>query len=479
MKFTAVALFFLALADNAHGLERKRKGGEDCVVQEDGSAVCADAETRGTDYYDDDDDDDDDTFSDDGNDDRGLVEDTNCKDTHESCSFWASGGECNKNANYMLKACKRSCNVCPDRMLLKSKAKEMKMMEKEQLLQAVAEYGKPQTVQGKDEAQTLLVVRKTIDYMRNYIFAETPTHRLSTEIISQCTNNHELCAFWVALGECEQNISYMTTKCAPSCQTCANIDFGTRCPKRADDAEPGLRPGELNLMFERIVETAPGNQTEASQVAAKEKKVQDDGTPFYTVTVHSRPESPAAIADESGVIPVDMKQDRREDPFVVTFDNFLTDEECDHLIQLGYSTGYDRSKDVGTVTTDGTYTAVESKTRTSENAWCSEKTGCRDDPISKRVMERIANVTKIPSENFEDFQMLKYEEGQFYRVHHDYIGHQRDRACGPRILTFFLYLSDVEEGGGTGLTQVNGGLVVNPKKGKALLWPSVYNFDPR
>jgi hypothetical protein len=48
----------------------------------------------------------------------------------------------------------------------------------------------------------------------------------------------------------------------------------------------------------------------------------------------------------------------------------------------------------------------------------------------------------------------------------------------PRILTFFLYLSDVEEGGGTGLTQVNGGLVVNPKKGKALLWPSVYNFDP-
>ena len=45
--------------------------------------------------------------------------------------------------------------------------------------------------------------------------------------------------------------------------------------------------------------------------------------------------------------------------------------------------------------------------------------------------------------------------------------------------TFFLYLSDVEEGGGTGLDQINGGLVVNPKKGKALLWPSVMNYDPR
>ena len=31
----------------------------------------------------------------------------------------------------------------------------------------------------------------------------------------------------------------------------------------------------------------------------------------------------------------------------------------------------------------------------------------------------------------------------------DYIPHQRSRQCGPRVLTFFLYLSDVEVGGGT------------------------------
>jgi prolyl 4-hydroxylase len=87
-------------------------------------------------------------------------------------------------------------------------------------------------------------------------------------------------------------------------------------------------------------------------------------------------------------------------------------------------------------------------------------------------------VLQIPSENFEDFQLLKYEQGQFYVSHHDYIPHQRDRACGPRILTFYLYLSDVEEGGGTKLDQINGGLIVQPKKGSALLWPSVFNHDP-
>lgn len=27
------------------------------------------------------------------------------------------------------------------------------------------------------------------------------------------------------------------------------------------------------------------------------------------------------------------------------------------------------------------------------------------------------------------------------QVHHDYIPHQRERQCGPRLLTFFLYLS--------------------------------------
>ena len=44
-------------------------------------------------------------------------------------------------------------------------------------------------------------------------------------------------------------------------------------------------------------------------------------------------------------------------------------------------------------------------------------------------------------------------------------------ACGPRILTFFLYLSDVEEGGETSFPNL--GLSIKPKKGRALLWPSV------
>lgn len=62
------------------------------------------------------------------------------------------------------------------------------------------------------------------------------------------------------------------------------------------------------------------------------------------------------------------------------------------------------------------------------------------------------------------------------RTHHDYIPHQADRQCGPRILTFFLYLSDVDAGGGTNFPKLD--LTVEPKRGRALLWPSVLNSDP-
>jgi hypothetical protein len=38
----------------------------------------------------------------------------------------------------------------------------------------------------------------------------------------------------------------------------------------------------------------------------------------------------------------------------------------------------------------------------------------------------------------------RYEAGQFYREHHDQ-NSPRLSAWGPRLYTFFMYLSDVEE----------------------------------
>lgn len=92
-------------------------------------------------------------------------------------------------------------------------------------------------------------------------------------------------------------------------------------------------------------------------------------------------------------------------------------------------------------------------------------------------MDRVENITGISETNSENFQLLRYEHNQFYQTHSDYIPYQKDRPCGVRILTFYFYLSDVEEGGGTNFPR-NHNLTVQPKRGRAVLWPSVLNENP-
>jgi hypothetical protein len=50
------------------------------------------------------------------------------------------------------------------------------------------------------------------------------------------------------------------------------------------------------------------------------------------------------------------------------------------------------------------------------------------------------------------------------------------RQQGVRILTVYLYLNDVEAGGGTNFDQLD--ITVMPKRGRALLWPSVLDRAP-
>ena len=35
-----------------------------------------------------------------------------CRDENEECGFWARDGECERNPNYMLHHCQKSCRVC-------------------------------------------------------------------------------------------------------------------------------------------------------------------------------------------------------------------------------------------------------------------------------------------------------------------------------------------------------------------------------
>lgn len=177
----------------------------------------------------------------------------------------------------------------------------------------------------------------------------------------------------------------MTTNCAPACHSCQMIDFKARCPPLPEGTPPALEPGDLDKMFTRIISTAPGNQTKASI---------NPLVTNYTVHVHSSPEDNGR-------------------PWVVTFENLVTAEEAQQLINHGYEEEYKRSEDVGQQKFDGSFDSHQSKGRTSENAWCSAFQGCRWKEVPSRVLDRISAVTGIPADNSEDLQLLKYEKGQY------------------------------------------------------------------
>jgi len=192
----------------------------------------------------------------------------------------------------------------------------------------------------------------------------------------------------------------MTTSCAPACITCDLLIYENRCPPREDN-HAAYAPGDLEKIFGRI-------------------KGGDFG--------------PVEILNES--------------PFVATFENFLTSEECDRLIELGHNLGYSRSTETGAFDFAGNTVRQISKHRTSSNAWCTSEE-CSNDPLASRVMQKIVDITGTPDHTYQEhLQILKYEKGEFYKLHHDYIDKHKVYNIGPRVFTFFLYLSDVEEGGG-------------------------------
>ena len=100
-----------------------------------------------------------------------------------------------------------------------------------------------------------------------------------------------------------------------------------------------------------------------------------------------------------------------------------------------------------------------SPVRTSTQYWCDDSDDCTQHPVVLKITERMMNITGMPVDHAEYFQILRYEKGQFYRQHHDQqTAHWTPQ--GVRVYTFFVYLSDVEEGGGTKFNDL--GLVVRP-----------------
>ncbi len=307
------------------------------------------------------------------------------------------------------------------------------------------QFGVHQTLPSEDDEHyvaTKQLINSSIEYMKT-VWTLSPSNN---RINYKCRNMDEECSYWAATNKCVENDEYMEENCAPACNTCHLLDIQLRCPLEEGN-EPIFKPGMLNELFENIVDDADGSGRYAA----------------YNPVAVSRPRWKG---DGSAV---------RDGPWVVILEDFITDEEINELINAGHTKGFHRSMDVGIENPDGSHEDDVSEGRTSTNAWCDDEL-CTNHPIIAPVIERIANVTGTHPRNSEHLQLLRYEPGQYYRQHHDYIEYQQGLPCGVRMLTLFLYLNDVEDGGGTRFPLLD--ITVQPKKGRALLWPSVLDEDP-
>ena len=321
---------------------------------------------------------------------------------------------------------------------------------------------------------------------------------------SGCENDHAECENWAKSGECASNPGYMAVSCKRACDACLDEterrqlkvmgceDETPECHHWGVEGECGRNPSYMLIACPRSCNTCPllvkavrcrmlfgsrrrGDNRNISIDAIFERSLRD----FAYL-------KPKVLSD--GRLPTVPASNERA-PWIVSFDAFASAEEVDGLLQAAAAVGYKRSTlrwdqgswleylahAVATLFRRAELAERHHFARTSHTAWC-DTPDCLAHPSVRKLRRRIAAVAGgLSTENQEFLQMLRYEPGGFYRYHTDYEPTHCSQPIGPRILTVFLYLNDDFEGGETRFTNLN--LSVTPKRGRAVMWPSVLGVD--
>jgi prolyl 4-hydroxylase len=157
------------------------------------------------------------------------------------------------------------------------------------------------------------------------------------------------------------------------------------------------------------------------------------------------------------------------DPNIFEIEHFFQIEECDQIIKCVSPDSFQPSY---TDKPDHKADEVEEE-RTSTFARLD---GSR---WHNKITQRVNTFLDWDGWPIECLQLVRYEQGQFFRVHHDAGTLQEtdqgqetviDNARDTRLFTLFVYLTTHNDGGKTVFPALN--LEITPKKGKAIMWPN-------
>lgn len=158
-----------------------------------------------------------------------------------------------------------------------------------------------------------------------------------------------------------------------------------------------------------------------------------------------------------------------EDPKIFLLNNFISAYEAQHMKKLAESRMQPSLCDEN----------QKNEGRTSYSAMFANN----QDPITQNIAQRAADMVGYPVSHVEGLQVVRYQKGQEFKPHYDYLPeHMKKNRGSQRIFTFFIYLNDVADnmGGKTCFPELK--LEVKPQKLAALFWPDVDKTgkeDPR
>lgn len=404
----------------------------------------------------------------------------------EECQELALDLGCIRNFASMRDDCSRTCSLCNNVIDLTNKGFYVKNMYSK-VPQKILFKGKrneddDDDDDGKEEEEEDFVdarqrLIKVDEYMFHTVYeqSEYKRYRLS------CRNELEDCTLEAARGACEKNTQYMMQHCRPACLACQREEVHTAAVAAAagnnnSDVDDGAGSGMGGGMSSRVGNHGGGRLANQFQQQQRQQQQEEDcplpnnpldgivwqpGTSHRmfrrivkdnsrVITIHSQPHS---------INPIKPIADVNE-PWIVAIDDFLTQGQCDVLIELGEQTPFTSSASSsrrGRLSDDDDDDS--DMTDAFKTALCLSD-HCREHFVMVQVLEKIRALTGIPKENYEHMQFNKYNgtstsqgednsgnndnaKEEVIAVQHDYEPYHFTRFQGPRILTVFLYLNDV------------------------------------
>jgi prolyl 4-hydroxylase len=329
---------------------------------------------------------------------------------------------------------------------------------KQQLIREINDDATDNDPMASEEYSTVLSTIRQMEHYAKYIMTDASVD-IKTRL--RCRNDFRMCAEWASRGLChstssratKDDVLFMMNFCPLACGTCHLLESFHKCVgRRHPHAQPSFESGgDLRSFFDKAT-TVNGDGSIEGDWAEYEPVLASDG--------------------------------KDDGSYVVIFQNFVSDEEADHLTSLG--SAIDNGLTASTIKTpttssDDTTTNVNN----AEYASCHDDDQCDSDDVYQRIMNRIASLS-------DSISISHLEPMAFKRLHptsaekslqHNFEVGSSWKPAGPRVLSLSLFLWTVSDddgnesgGGGIGFPYLDW-LYVRPRKGTAVLWTNVREDD--